>query len=209
MSKYLDIHQRVRDYLKASAVTFPDKMILDGINAGMKAVLPWLPKRKVATCITSGSYVELPDDVYLVDALYSSKDAYWLKHLSLKSGPAIKIEQAMWIEYPNGFVTLTSDTYDGSYIDVYYFAPWIEATTSGSLTENLDTPSFADLALIYYACSYCLGSSAMQSSQLRQFNTKIDSGSPDDNPLKDMSMVLMQRFMNEVKTFPLIERAQR
>jgi len=209
MSKYLDVHQRVRQYLKVSSITFSDQLLLDGINAGMKAIVPWLPKKKVAQCLTSGSMVALPDDVYLVDALYSPDNSYWLPHMTIRSGPAPSASLPMWMEYPNGYISLTSENLDGKYLDVYYFSDWVEATTTGSATESLDTPSFADLAIVYYACSYCLVSGAMQSSQLRQFNTKIDSGNPDDNPLKEMSIVLMQRFMNEVKLFPPIEKAQR
>lgn len=209
MSKYLDIHQRVRTYLKASNVTFTDQLVIDGVNAGLSALMPWLPNKKVASCLTSGSLVSLPDGVYLVDALYLPESSYWLKHLSIKTGPSENLAYPSWFEYPNGYVSLSDDSIDGKYVDVYYFTNWTEITTSGSNTDNLETPPFANLALIYYAASYCLASGAMQSSQLRQFNTKIDSGTPEDNPLKEMSIVMMQRFMNEVKTFPPLEKAQR
>lgn len=209
MSKYIDVHNRVRLYLKASAVTFSDQLLLDGVNAGLKAILPWVPKKARATIVTSGSDISLPNDVYLVDAVYDSSDGKWLKHHSLRPGDVSGGAYAQWVEYPHGHLTLSLDTYSDRSLDVYYHTTWTEITTSGSDIENIEAPAFVDLALIYYASSYCLASAAMQSSQIRQFNNKMDSGNPEDNPLKDMSNVLMQRFMNEVKLFPQVEKAIR
>lgn len=209
MSKYIDIHQRVRTLLKGGAGTYSDALILDGINAGLNAILPWLSKRAVeqGIVVTSGSLIDLPDDVYLVDAVYSQTDGSWLKHWSITPGATLP-SNPLWVEYPSGFLTLTSDCTD-EVMDVYYYTTWTEVESSGSAVDNLDTPPFADLAIIYYATSYVLASSAVSAAQLRQFNTKIDSGSPDDNPLRDSSNMLMQRFMNEVKLFPALERAQK
>jgi len=184
-------------------------MILDGINAGINAIMPWLPKREVQSIVvTGGSLIELPSDVYQVEAVYSRSDNYWLEELAIKPGSLGSPSVPKWYQYPSGFITLTLDRADET-MDVYYFTNWQSITTSGSPTENLETPQFVDVALIYYACSYCLASGAMQSSQLRQFNTRIDSGNPEDNPLLQMSNVLMTRFLNEVKMFPKIERSQR
>lgn len=209
MSKYIDVHQRVRTLLKGSAGTYSDALILDGINAATNAILPWLSKRAIEQdiVVTSGSLIELPDDVYLVDAVYSKTDGKWLKHLSITPGITLS-SGPLWIEYPHSRLTLTSDYTDKS-VDVYYYAKWFEVESSGSAIDEMDTPSFADLAIIYYATSYVLVSSAISAAQLRQFNTKIDSGNPEDNPLRDTSNLLMQRFMNEVKLFPALERAQK
>ena len=195
--------------MKATAVTYTDALIMDGINAGCKAILPWCSKRAVETItVTSGSLIELPSDVYLVDALYSSQDSIWLKRFSIKGGVNISTMHPAWYEYPTGKITLTLDTYDGLPVDVHYLTCWNEIETTGSPTTEMDTPSFTDLAVVYYAVSYCLASAATQTSQLRQFNTKVDSGNPEDNPLKEMSALMMQRFLNEVKLMPTIERAQ-
>lgn len=210
MSKYTDIHQLVRTFLKGGTGTYSDQVILDGINAATHAVLPWLSKRATqkGIVVTSGSLVTLPDDVYLVDAVYSQTDEKWLRHWGINPSINTLPLDPMWIEYPNGFLTLSLDATD-DVVDVYYYTSWTEVTTSGSALANMDTPPFADLAIVYYAASYVLASNAVSAAQLRQFNTKTDSGSPDDNPLRDTSNMLMQRFMNEVKLFPSLERAQK
>lgn len=196
--------------MKASSVTYTDELIMDGINAACKAILPWCSKRAIETVtVTSGSLIELPSDVYLIDALYASQDAIWLKRFSIKSGLAFPTALSpVWYEYPSGKITLSLGTYDGVPIDVHYFACWSEIESAGSPLAEMDTPSFSDLAVLYYAVSYCLASAATQTSQLRQFNTKVDSGNPEDNPIKEMSVMMMQRFLNEVKLMPTIERAQ-
>lgn len=210
MSKYIDIHQRVRSLLKGGTGTYPDLIILDGINAATNAILPWLSKRAIekGVVVTSGSLIDLPDDVYLVDAVYSVTDEKWLRHWVINPTLGTFPSDPMWIEYPNGYLTLSIDCTD-EVMDVYYYTTWTEVDTSGSASDNMDTPPFADLAIIYYATAYVLASSAVSAAQLRQFNTKIDSGSPDDNPLRDTSNMLMQRFINEVKLFPSLERAQK
>lgn len=211
MTKYTDIHQRVRNLLKGTEATYPNELILDGINSASKALLPWLPKKKVEyITVTSGSLIELPFDVYRVDAVYSEQDSFWLKKLSLTSGNAIASTYPMWMEYPSGFISLSLDTYEGVPLKVYYFSTWDEIVIEdfNASEEVLGTPAFADLAITYYACAYCLTSAATSTAQLRQFNTKIDSGNPEDNPLKEMSNLLMQRFMNEVKLFPTVDLAK-
>lgn len=213
MSKYIDVHQRLRTFLKGSSGTYPDQILLDGINSATVAILPWLPKEMTANgiIVTSGSLIKLPDDVYYVDAVYSVTGEQWLKHWSINPGATSArgtVVVPQWVEYPEGYLTLSCD-YSDNTVNVFYHGLWTAATTTGSATENMDTPSFADLAIIYYAASYVLNSSAVSSAQLRQFNTKIDSGQPVDNPLKDMVNLLMQRFMNEVKLFPAFERAQK
>ena len=213
MSNYIDVHQRLRNFLKGSTGTYPDSILLDGINSAMIAVLPWLPKERVANgiTVTSGSLIELPDDVYYVDAVYSVTEGQWLKHWSINPNATSArgtVVVPQWVEYPEGYLTLSCD-YSGNIVNAFYHGLWTEVTTTGSDTAKMDTPSFADLAIIYYAASYVLSSSAISSAQLRQFNTKIDSGQPVDNPLKDMVNLLMQRFMNEVKLFPAFERAQK
>lgn len=213
MSTYLSIHQKVRTFLRGTETTYPDNLIMDGVNASLKAIMPWLPKRSVAQSlpVTSGSSVTLPDDVYLVDAVYYPEGNRWLKHWAINPSASNKgtpVSDAQWIEYPSGYLSLSSDLTDGV-IDVYYYTDWTEVTSSGSLTDSLETPSYADLAIVYYACAYVLGAVSVSAAQLRQFNTRTDSGSPEDNPIRDTSNLLMQRFLNEVKLFPSLERAQK
>jgi hypothetical protein len=153
--------------------------------------------------------LELPSDVYLVDAVMDESENFFLKRLSMAPGPVGNASYPEWFEYPSGYVTLSLESTAESY-KVFYFTNWNEVVTTGSGTSSdmMDTPPFTDLAIVYYAISYCLGSAATQTSQLRQFNTKIDSGNPEDNPLKEMSVMMMQRFLNEVKLMPSIEKAR-
>ena len=197
-------------FLKATSVTYSDEIIRDGINSGCKAILPWVPKRAVEyITVTSGSLLELPSDVYLVDAVMDPDSNFVLKRMSMTPGAIGSAKYPEWFEYPSGYITLSLESTAERY-KVFFFTNWSEVVTTGSGTSSdmMDTPAFTDLAVVYYAISYCLGSAATQTSQLRQFNTKIDSGNPEDNPLKEMSNLMMQRFLNEMKLMPVIEKAR-
>lgn len=233
MTKYLDIHQRVKLFLAGSVtVDDLDDLVLNGINAALIALLLYLPNRK-ATKIsidsigdTSPSFftVKLPSDVYQVDSVFDNFDKIWLKHLVIKGGDVLEASQVpSWFEYPQGYLSLTPKRLDDRLNDIkdlviFYFSNWdyIVATQSGNTTIEpyddasdieLQTPPFADNAIVYYACAYCLTSSATNTSSLRQYDTRIDSGTPTDNPVKDIANLMMLRFSNEVKTFPVIEKA--
>ena len=131
MSSYLDIHRKVRTFLKGGENIYTDEAILNGINAGLGAILPWLPKRSVAQglAVTSGSLVELPDDGYLVDAVYYPNDQRWLEHWSITPSKALESD-AMWIEYPSGYLSLSSELEDAT-VDVFYYTNWTEITKIG------------------------------------------------------------------------------
>jgi hypothetical protein len=134
MSKYTDIHQKVRMFLKATSVTYSDEIIRDGINAGCKAIMPWVPKRAVEyITVTSGSLLELPSDVYLVDAVMDESENFFLKRLSMAPGPVGNASYPEWFEYPSGYVTLSLESTAESY-KVFYFTNWNEVVTTGSGT---------------------------------------------------------------------------
>lgn len=227
MSKYLTLHQRVVAILNSAVqpnIGDLDSLVLESINSALTAIVPWLSKKSIATLEidrsglpenTSFPIVKLPSDVCQIVSIYDPTDRVFLIPFSIDKNvigiPLSSTEYPLWWEYPMGYISLTPERLlekpEISQLVILYTTTWNQIEDVGEThpwndqTLLMETPNYADNALIYYAASFCLMTASASTSSLRQYDTKIDSGTPTDNPIKDMSNLLMQRFLNEVKLF--------
>lgn len=216
MTTYGELRLQIQRLLNDVQITetrqYDDDAIYDGICSAHKAILPWVPKQLVAT-ITSGSdgmTHTLPSGVYRIDAVVDKDAEIVLPKNTLYPGSyrgSSVSGQNGWLDYPTGFVTTLYEVEDG--ITVFYEGYWNVPTTSGSTADDfvLEVPDIAIAGLAYYACSQCLLPKAVTSASIRQFNVKIDSGDPTDNPLQELSDYFLKRFMQEMKMMPMHGRS--
>jgi hypothetical protein len=104
-----------------------------------------------------------------------------------------------WYLYPSGTITFLNAIQSG--VRIYYSTFW---TMLSDDSDVLDTPVFLQNAIAYYAASQCALAKSGQSASIRQFNTKVDSGNPDDNPLLQQSNGFMKRYQIEMATVPMM-----
>lgn len=207
MATYQNLLDRVLRMLNdPSGSTYDEELIFDGLTAAHDAILPWVPKFSSAT-ITSGSdgvNLQLPSDFYQVQALRQDKDGAVLRKAMLSPGSARFENQTVvdWIEYPAGWLNLNPAVTEGDTFTLYYFAFWNKPTDISDVDFVIEVPQYAHQGMIYYAGANVLVPSAILSATIRQYNLRVDSGNPEDNPVKVEADYLLSRFVQEMKLCP-------
>jgi len=192
---------------------YAELQLLDAIQAAMDAILPWAPKTSVTTLTGDGATVEfaLPSDAYAIETVVVDATGEMLPPSIIAPGNYIGSNTTganSWILYPSGKVTLSKAIEsDGTYT-AYYLAHWTKPTPDTNDNDDLDTPETVLHALTLYASGWLLTSASIESAEVRQFGTRVDSGNPEHNPLQESSEWLFTLFLNEMKRNPRYQRAQ-
>jgi len=190
-----------------SGTLFSASQLLEGIVAGMDAILPWVANKSVATLDGDGIETEfsLPNDFYRIDGVWDGYSKQFVPRAHISSGQfwADTALDLYYLETPQGKVTFSKALSTNG--KLYYSARW---TKPSGDTDPIAAPEIAHTAICLYAAAYCLLSSASQSAALRQYNTKVDSGTPEHNPLQEQANYLLSWFENEMARHPSDLRGQ-
>jgi hypothetical protein len=180
-------------------------LLKDAVHAALDAITVRCFKPSTFTIKPSGEATALPDDVIDIEAVYDETNSVFLEKLNMQVDKArIPTRGNGWLLYPAGYVSLAA-VIDGEVgATVYYSATWAKPEDD---EDPIDTPQMAATALTYFAASYCLLNTATQTASIRQFDTKVDSGKPTDNPAEQMSTYFMKRFELELQRIPPSQKA--
>ncbi len=132
-------------------------------------------------------FIDAPDGC--VELTWKDKSR-WLKEEEVVQGEAVPLDGYALLH--GGFKLFTRE-YDS--LSLWYFAKYT-AITGNSSTINL--PAWSHWAVINLACSYMLYPGMMNQQMLRQFQTKRDAGSPEDNPPRAQARFLMTIYLDTV-----------
>lgn len=179
--------------------------LLSGIQAALRAltIKQWKPSSVVIPVDEAGvSDIETPADFISVEALFDEENQIFLPRLLFSAGSSlVQEEQNAWIDYPYGKISfMTSMTLGGK---MYYSAHWTVPTLD---TDTIEAPLVAMNYLSLYATSYILMGKASAQAEIRQFATKVDSGTPVMLPAKDLSHYFLQRAEIELKNVPNMQK---
>jgi len=185
-------------------------VLVGGINAGIDAILPWVPKASVATLTTDGVVTEfdLPTDLYRIEAVW---DATSKSFLSLRGlTPSVTWKDAAdplsYIEYPEGHLSF-SYAPAAAGVNVYYGARWTKVVLD---TDTITPPVITHYPLVLFAASHATLSKSSLASVTRQYISKTaDAGTPMDNPLLQISTYFRKLFDAEMSRHPARQRGQR
>jgi hypothetical protein len=209
MTTLTELRERIyRVIADPSASQFSSDLVDDGIRAALEAVLPWVFKKSVETFDGDGveaSY-DLPEDCYRVVAVFDESSGTYIPQntMSANTSPGENIVSNQdWMEYPHGEISFANPIEDGKTITVHYGAIW-EAPVDDD--DDIEAPTWLHRALVYYAASYALLEKASSSSNIRQWNVQIDSGTPIMNPMRDMSTYFLERFRIEMERVPAVAK---
>lgn len=186
---------------------FADDLIYDGILGSHQAILPWVPKFAVVT-LSSGSSLSnltLPSDCYQVDTLQEVDTGKFIPKSTLAPQTYRNVGDYAdydWVIYPSGYLNMSRELDEGEEFKLYYRAFWSMPTSESDLTFVIEVPQHAHAGMLYWAVSHVLLSKAQQASNLGQFRTRVDSGTPEDNPWDLLSDVFLKRFYQEMKLMP-------
>lgn len=179
-------------------------LIVDGISAAHNAILPWVPKQSTATIAQGTETYTLPDDLYQIEAVYDPSTNENIGKLTFEPGDLR--ENRYWVRYPYGSITLNEETAND--YTLYYLAHWSPITTQADLEGDLEPPDYCITPMVYYATAYVLLPQSVQTSSIRQFQTRVEAGHPEHNPLEKSVKFLLTLFQQEMDSFPKHQKAR-
>lgn len=187
------------DAMIAGAQT-PAELLRDGIYAALDAICTRSPKTKT-WAITNARQFDLPSDLIEVDGVYSNNQAVFLPEFQLMAyeGGYNNASNA-WDIYEDGKLTLHTALSSSENATVYYSASWLKPIAD---SEQLEPPAYVETALALYAAHYVLFYDATQSGKLGQYKTKVDSGTPIDNPLIELVNFFLKHYEIELQRIPM------
>jgi len=210
---YADLVNKVARLVSDPDVsTYSEDIYHDSICAAHDAVLMWLPNYKsVVYEATSGSdgLFKLPDDVYDLQAVKIGTDGAYIYKATLAATTTRpnSLTDCDWIENPKGYLSLSfSDVEDP--VTVHYLAYWAKPPLPTSNDFVIVVPSCGIMGLVYYAASVVLTPVIVDTSTLGPFKQRIDSGTPQMNPMRDTAEWFKRMFLNEMKMMPPYQKAQ-
>jgi hypothetical protein len=107
-----------------------------------------------------------------------------------------------WSLFPHGKISFINDLGESG-AKVYYSSVWNKPEAPD---EVIESPESSTIAICLYAASYCLLNKSAGSADIRQYNTKVDSGAPTDIPQKTMSDFFYRRYELELQRLPSMEK---
>ena len=210
MTTYADMKLMVLHALNAEAGgQYSDALILDAISGALRAILPWCSQRAVEDIDGGIDSLILPDGTFQVDGLLDLEDMVFLPNLQISYGKEINAKYISWLEYPQGTLAFTETLFNRTYrlfTRTYWPEPFETVVTDPpdptASVYTFTTPPYVTNGLMYWACSHCIVPSSVASSQIRQFNLRVDSGVPVDNVLENSAAFLHKLFIDEMGKIP-------
>lgn len=190
---------------------YSNELVIDSINMAFDAILPWMPKTATTTLAGTGttSTFALPAHLYEVEAVIDN-DGEVLPRSFLIPGQHIgeRTENINdWLEYPSGSITFSKAISSGYSYTVYYLAHWNKPTISTEGTSTMEPPERATIGIALYSAAYCILPAAVGASEIRQFGTRVDSGTPEHNPMQKTMLYLLDLFQREMSRHPKHQKA--
>lgn len=190
---------------------YTPELLVDAISMAFDAVLPWAPKTLTTTLTGDGDLTTfvLPAHLYEIEAVVNP-DGEVLPRAFLLPGQHIG-ERAEnindWLEYPAGSISFSKALPASGTYTVYYLAHWNKPTINTETTAEMEPPERVMIGVSLYGAAYCLLPSAVGASEIRQFGTRIDSGTPEHNPMQKTMLYLLDLFQREMSRHPKHQKA--
>ena len=171
-----------------------------------------LQKKETVAVATGATYVQLPDDFFEIASLYDSTNLKLAGQPTFKVGydftnPA-RTEYWIW----NNNLYLNAPAMPTS-VDLYYYAFWpdviYKVETDGAVTiyeGDVLVPSWSITALLHLTTAILLQPKSVQSAMNREYNIKIDSGTPDDNARRSQAREHLWWYRELLKEHPVQTR---
>lgn len=207
--RLLDDVEVIDQYLPYEGEEYKANLLKDSIHAALDAITVRLWKPAILEITTSteeavaesNSY-DLPTGLIEVEAVYDEHLTSFIPKIDMLVGENILDPTGnAWYLYPDGritFVTAVSDS-----MKVFYSSLWSKPVND---EDALEPPGISLTPIILYAASYCMLPSSVTSSNIRQYNTKVDSGRPVDNPRAEQSNFFLRRFEIALQQIPKMQK---
>lgn len=183
-------------------------LLTESIQAGLEAILPWVSKSVVMDLIGNQTAIRyaLPADLYRIEAIWEGASRQFMTPTHLAPGChwADPLAMQSYIDAPQGFVTFSAPL-NSSGAKLHYSARWNIPVLDADIIE---APVISHVGIVLFAASYCLLPKSTSAANLGQYKTRVDAGTPIQNPMVEMSSYFMKRFENEMNRHPSRVRGQ-
>jgi hypothetical protein len=210
MNTYGDIRLRLLHLLNAEAnTTYSDDLVFDSIMGAVEAILPWVAKRQLVVLegrIDKYVFQSLP---YQIDGIQDTDTLETLPQLQLMASGKVlakQIRSITWVEYPVGTILFNEPLESSKKFNLYYRDYWSRPRDKSQMDFQFDFPRYAANGVVLWAAANCVVPSSVASSQIRQFNLRVDSGTPVDNALEQSARFIRQLFVDEMSRMPKQDR---
>ncbi|MHC4542923.1 MAG: hypothetical protein ACYSYL_00150 [Planctomycetota bacterium] len=159
----------------------------------------------------------LPDDFYAIEGLYDGEEERWWWPMRRRPGDKRFMDDEaleFWL-WGNKMYLEANVTYDTDRLTVLYWAYWPDVeyveNASGQVTvtqEHTYTPKWAELPLIHLTCSSCMVPMEIESSDLRNWGIRVETGDPLDNPRMQSAKWHLDMYERLLEKFPLGRRTE-
>lgn len=183
------------------------QLLSDAVKAALTAITTkvWKPLIKhIDLADGDGDTFTLPSGITNIEGIYEIARGMFIPELEIRFGATLAEAQTGngWILYPNGKLTF-ANTLSSDGADIYYAGSWEIPVGDG---DTLEPPDMSLTPIVLYAASYVFLARASATADVRQYATKIESGTPTDNPAKDMSDFFLKRYEIEMQRMPMHTR---
>lgn len=186
---------------------YSEELIYRATLGAINAVMPYCPKPKVETITGDGllDSFELPSDIYKLEAIQDVSAGLFLDRAILAPGQARNANNRSpinWLEYPRGYMYFSRIPELSAVYRVYYQTYYNVPSSSSDDSFVFETPKSAMFGMLYWAMAHCIVPGSISSAQIRQFNTRLDSGTPVDNVLEASARFCRALFIDEMNRQP-------
>jgi hypothetical protein len=117
---------------------------------------------------------------------------------------SLSVRENSYYEWPVGVLNFMRSLQAGTAVSAGYYAYWPEIQTD---SDVLGIPRWMEGAIYWYVLASAMYKPGIQAAQIRQYNTRRDSGSPIDNPLLEFSKYAMRRHAEILASHPHQDRS--
>lgn len=190
------------------------ELLADAVEAALSAVCSRLPK-SFAVSYSNGASFALPVGLIDIDGILDSATGVFIPQVQVRANEGTfsnpNTSGNGWMLYcpptfdpgvdeNGGVVTLIGNIPSDKSVTVYYTGNWPVPSKD---SDVISTPPILITPLALFGASYCIIQDASRAARLRQYNTKVDSGVPTNNPLIDQSNFLLKRYEIELTKVPM------
>lgn len=198
----------------ASDQAFSTRDLVWAWNSAQRHFTHHTPRQVIETTLVVGSdgrTATLPVDFYEMGRLYDPTSERWWEPMLWQPGghyddTSSTYAYAIW----GHELKLYDDVGSDNSFELWYYAYWPDvvynASASDVVEERILIPIWAECAVLHLAGALSLNPLAVESAKLRQWNIKIDSGTPVDNPRSEEAWDLYKWYTVLVAAYPPLNR---
>lgn len=181
-----------------TAITWKDEVLLDVCGWALDTFSAHTALATGISFPATGTTYALPEDVY--ENVEDAGLVYLQRGTSITYLPSnrLRLEDSSdlsYSEWPQGTLLLSSLPSGTSTLYVRYFATYPHPVAD---SDPILIPLWARHAVAHLIGAYAMTSVSVNAGNIRQWNTKQDSGTPIQNPLETQQKTLMELYERSI-----------